>query len=135
MIDHVEASLAVRQESEARMRRFLADASHELRTPLASIAGYAELANRGATAVDLTRAWQRVSSEASRMTGLVEDLLLLARLDEGRPLESGEVDLTSLVAEAVWDARAAAGDSHRWQVRLPSRPVVVPGTRRGSARS
>ncbi|MFE2427547.1 sensor histidine kinase [Streptomyces sp. NPDC059373] len=127
MIEHVETSLAVRQQSEARMRRFLADASHELRTPLASIAGYAELANRGGSAIDLARAWQRVASEASRMTGLVEDLLLLARLDEGRPLESGEVDLTSLVAEAVWDARAAAGDGHRWQVRLPSGPAVVMG--------
>jgi two-component system OmpR family sensor kinase len=127
MIEHVEASLAVRQQSEARMRRFLADASHELRTPLASIAGYAELANRGGSAIDLARAWQRVASEASRMTGLVEDLLLLARLDEGRPLESGEVDLTSLVAEAVWDARAAEGDGHRWHVRLPSGPAVVMG--------
>ncbi|WTJ93132.1 HAMP domain-containing histidine kinase [Streptomyces sp. NBC_01537] len=134
MIDHVESSMAVRQQSEARMRRFLADASHELRTPLASIAGYAELANRGgrggpATAIDLTRAWQRVASEASRMTGLVEDLLLLARLDEGRPLRSAEVDLTSLVAEAVWDARAAAGDgdARHWQVRLPDGPVLVMG--------
>ena len=127
MIEPVETSMAVRQQSEARMRRFLADASHELRTPLASIAGYAELANRGGSAIDLARAWQRVASEASRMTGLVEDLLLLARLDEGRPLESGEVDLTSLVAEAVWDARAAAGDSHRWHVRLPARPALVMG--------
>lgn len=98
------------------MRRFLADAGHELRTPLASIAGYAELMNRG-TDVEPVLAWRRVSAESARMTGLVEDLLLLARLDEGRPLQSGEVDLAALVAEAVWDARAA-GSGHDWQLEL-----------------
>lgn len=82
MIDHVEASLAQRQRSEERMRRFLADASHELRTPLASIAGYAELMNRGPDRIEPTVAWRRVSAESARMTGLVEDLLLLARLDD-----------------------------------------------------
>lgn len=117
MIDHVESSLTERQRSEERMRRFLADASHELRTPLASIAGYAELMNRGTERIEATLAWRRVSAESARMTGLVEDLLLLARLDEGRPLESAEVDLAALVAEAVWDARAA-GDSHHWQLAL-----------------
>lgn len=107
LLDHVESSLAERQRSEERMRRFLADASHELRTPLASIAGYAELMNRGTDRIEPVLAWRRVSAESARMTGLVEDLLLLARLDEGRPLQSREVDLAALVAEAVWDARAA----------------------------
>ncbi|MFJ8509045.1 sensor histidine kinase [Streptomyces avermitilis] len=124
MIEHVESSLAERQRgeeemrrSEERMRRFLADASHELRTPLASIAGYAELMNRGTERIEPNLAWRRVSAESARMTGLVEDLLLLARLDEGRPLHSAEVDLAGLVAEAVWDARAA-GDTHDWQLAL-----------------
>ncbi|MDH6548098.1 ATP-binding protein [Streptomyces sp. SAI-041] len=130
LLDHVESSLAEQQRgeermqrseermrrSEERMRRFLADAGHELRTPLASIAGYAELMNRG-TDVEPVLAWRRVSAESARMTGLVEDLLLLARLDEGRPLQSGEVDLAALVAEAVWDARAA-GSGHDWQLEL-----------------
>ncbi|WP_328493364.1 HAMP domain-containing histidine kinase [Streptomyces sp. NBC_00414] len=117
MIDHVESSLAERQRSEERMRRFLADASHELRTPLASIAGYAELMNRGTERIEPALAWRRVSAESARMTGLVEDLLLLARLDEGRPLQSSEVDLAAVVAEAVWDARAAGG-GHDWQLAL-----------------
>lgn len=127
MIDHVEASLAQRQRSEERMRRFLADASHELRTPLASIAGYAELMNRGTDRIEPTLAWRRVSAESARMTGLVEDLLLLARLDDGRPLESAEVDLAALVAEAVWDARAA-GEDHNWQLALLlDAPALVTG--------
>ncbi|MFJ8106481.1 ATP-binding protein [Streptomyces sp. NPDC096132] len=133
MIDHVESSLAERQRSEERvrrseerMRRFLADASHELRTPLASIAGYAELMNRGTDRVAPDLAWRRVTAESARMTGLVEDLLLLARLDEGRPLQSAEVDLAALVAEAVWDARAAGGD-HDWQLELclDTSPLVL----------
>lgn len=107
MIDHVESSLSERQRTEERMRRFLSDASHELRTPLASIAGYAELMNRGTDRIEPVLAWRRVSAESARMTGLVEDLLLLARLDEGRPLQSAEVDMAALVAETVWDARAA----------------------------
>ncbi|MFF4396233.1 ATP-binding protein [Streptomyces sp. NPDC001480] len=127
MIDHVEASLAERRRSEERTRRFLADASHELRTPLASIAGYAELMNRGAGRIEPVLAWRRVSAESARMTGLVEDLLLLARLDEGRPLHSAEVDLARLVAEAVWDARAAGGE-HVWQLELRlDAPALVVG--------
>ncbi|MFJ7077484.1 sensor histidine kinase [Streptomyces sp. NPDC098781] len=117
MIDHVESSLTARQRTEERMRRFLADASHELRTPLASIAGYAELMNRGTDRIEPVLAWRRVSAESARMTGLVEDLLLLARLDEGRPLHAAEVDMAALVAEAVWDARAA-GTGHDWQLEL-----------------
>ncbi|WP_406441746.1 HAMP domain-containing histidine kinase [Streptomyces sp. NBC_00631] len=124
MIDHVESSLAERQRSEEqvrrseeRMRRFLADASHELRTPLASIAGYAELMNRGTDRIEPDLAWRRVNAESARMRSLVEDLLLLARLDEGRPLQAAEVDMAALVAEAVWDARAA-GAGHVWQLEL-----------------
>jgi signal transduction histidine kinase len=127
LLDHVESSLAERQRSEERMRRFLADASHELRTPLASIAGYAELMNRGTDRIEPVLAWRRVSAESARMTGLVEDLLLLARLDEGRPLQSREVDLAALVAEAVWDARAAGG-GHDWQLELRlDAPALVTG--------
>ena len=126
MIDHVESSLTARRRTEERMRRFLADASHELRTPLASIAGYAELMNRGTDRIEPLLAWRRVSAESTRMTGLVEDLLLLARLDEGRPLQSTEVDVAGLVAEAVWDARAAGG-THDWQfeLRLDASPSVL----------
>ncbi|MFI0510139.1 ATP-binding protein [Streptomyces sp. WSLK1-5] len=134
LLDQVESSLAERRRgeermrsSEERMRRFLADASHELRTPLASIAGYAELMNRGTDRVEPLLAWRRVSAESARMTGLVEDLLLLARLDEGRPLDSREVDVTALVAEAVWQARMAA-DSHDWQLELSlDEPALVAG--------
>ncbi|ELP62005.1 sensor histidine kinase [Streptomyces turgidiscabies] len=127
MIDHVESSLAERQAGEERMRRFLSDASHELRTPLASIAGYAELMNRGTQRIEPTLAWRRVSAESARMTGLVEDLLLLARLDEGRPLQSAEVDLAAVVAESVWDARAA-GEHHNWQLALLlDSPALVAG--------
>ncbi|MCZ4507638.1 ATP-binding protein [Streptomyces sp. ActVer] len=134
MIDHVESSLAERQRgeeeirrSEERVRRLLADASHELRTPLAAIAGYAELMNRGAGMIEPTLAWRRVSAESARMTGLVEDLLLLARLDEGRPPRAAEADLAALVAEAVWDARAAGRD-HDWQLGLVlDTPALVVG--------
>ncbi|WP_416973241.1 sensor histidine kinase [Streptomyces sp. 4F14] len=127
LIERVEVSLGERQRSEERMRRFLADASHELRTPLASIAGYAELMGQGVASIAPGLAWERVSAQSARMTGLVEDLLLLARLDEGRPLERGEVNLATLVAEAVWDARAAGG-SHEWGLALRmAGPAVVVG--------
>ncbi|MBK3639294.1 cell wall metabolism sensor histidine kinase WalK [Streptomyces sp. MBT33] len=130
MIDHVETSLAERQRSEERMRRFLADAGHELRTPLASIAGYAELMNRGTDRVEPVLAWRTVSAESARMTGLVEDLLLLARLDGGRPLEQAEVDLAAVAAEAVWQARAS-DDDHHWQLalHLDDAPALVTGDR------
>lgn len=88
LLGHVEAALSARHASETRVRRFVADASHELRTPLAAISGYAELTRRIRDAVpaDVAYAMQRVEAESSRMTALVEDLLLLARLDAGRPL-------------------------------------------------
>jgi two-component system OmpR family sensor kinase len=128
MIDHVSAALAARHASETRVRQFVADASHELRTPLASIRGYAELTRRGKEVVppDTAYALGRIESEAGRMTGMVEDLLLLARLDAGRPLEREPLDLSPLVVDAVRDAHAA-GPGHRWQVDVPDDPVIVQG--------
>ena len=128
MLGHVESALAARQESETRVRQFVADASHELRTPLASIRGYAELTRRGREDIgpDTRHALGRVESEAGRMTGLVEDLLLLARLDAGRPLEGTEVDLSPLVVDAVSDARALGSD-HQWRLELPDEPALVHG--------
>ena len=128
MLEHVASALAARQASETRVRTFVADASHELRTPLASIRGYAELTRRHRPDLppDVARALERVESESVRMTGLVEDLLLLARLDAGRPLASAPVDLDRIVVDLVGDAHAAAPD-HRWSLRLPEGPVVVRG--------
>ncbi|NMI00588.1 sensor histidine kinase [Pseudonocardia acidicola] len=128
MLDNVGGALEARQESEMRLRQFIADASHELRTPLAAIRGYAELTRRDGPAVprDTAYALIRISSQAERMTTLVEDLLLLARLDAGRPLERAPVDLTRLVLDAVSDAHAA-GPGHRWQLALPDEPVTILG--------
>jgi two-component system, OmpR family, sensor kinase len=135
MLGHVEDALATRQASEARLRasesrlrQFVADASHELRTPLASIRGHAELALRAHKRQPsaLANALARVDSEAIRMSGLVDDLLLLARLDAGRPLASEPVDLTRIVMETTDDARAA-GPDHRWLLELPDEPVVLSG--------
>jgi two-component system OmpR family sensor kinase len=126
MLDHVGAALEARQDSEMQLRQFVADASHELRTPLAAIRGYAELTRRGPLSDEATYSLSRISSQAERMTTLVEDLLLLARLDAGRPLERTDVDLTRLVLDAVSDAHAA-GPSHRWQLDLPEEPVTVSG--------
>ncbi|MBO0517400.1 sensor histidine kinase [Streptomyces beijiangensis] len=128
MLGHVGSALAVRQESEMRVRQFVADASHELRTPLASIRGYAELTRRGReeTGPDTRHALGRIESEASRMTGLVEDLLLLARLDAGRPLSYESTDLSPLVVDALSDARAA-GQDHKWRLELPDDPANVLG--------
>ncbi|MFJ8406026.1 ATP-binding protein [Streptomyces microflavus] len=134
MLGHVGSALAVRQESEMRVRQFVADASHELRTPLASIRGYAELTRRvtGREPSDsgsVTRhALGRIESEADRITGLVEDLLLLARLDAGRPLSYESTDLLPLVVDAVSDARvadaAAEADAlHHWRLDLPDEPA------------
>lgn len=117
MLAQIEQSFAVREASEERMRQFVSDASHELRTPLAAVRGYAELFRQGAVTKpeDVAGAMRRIEDEAIRMGGLVEDLLLLTRLDSQRPLEKGPVDLTVLAADAVQDARAL--DSTR-QVRL-----------------
>ncbi|MCI2238996.1 HAMP domain-containing histidine kinase [Paenibacillus sp. TRM 82003] len=128
LLDHVGSALRARHASEQRVRQFVADASHELRTPLAAIRGYAELArrNRESVPADVAHALRRVESEAVRMTGLVEDLLLLARLDSGRPLERESVDLTMTVLDAVSDARVA-GPEHTWRLDLPEEAVEVPG--------
>ena len=128
MLGHVGDALAIRHASETRVRQFVADASHELRTPLAAIRGYAELTRRHRDAVppDVAHALGRVESESARMTTLVDDLLLLARLDSGRPLDRDPVDLSGLVVDAVNDAHAA-GREHRWLLNLPDEPVTVPG--------
>lgn len=128
MLGHVEEALVSREQSENRVRQFVADASHELRTPLASIRGYSELTRRGGYELpdDVVRSLGRIESESIRMTSLVEDLLLLARLDAGRELVLGDVDLTPLVVDAVSDAHAA-GPDHVWGLDAPETPVVVLG--------
>jgi two-component system OmpR family sensor kinase len=127
MLDHIAAALSARQASETRVRQFVADASHELRTPLAAIRGYTELAQRiGDDPEAVAHAMSRVASETARITRLVEDLLLLARLDSGRPLEREQVDLSRLAVDAVSDAHVA-GPDHQWELDLPEEPVVVPG--------
>jgi len=128
MLYHVERALGRRAASEARLRRFAADASHELRTPLSAIRGYSELAlrHRGPVPEDVAHALRRIQSESERMTVLVDDLLLLARLDAGRPLEREPVDLSRLAIETISDARVARAD-HRWQLDLPDEPVLVAG--------
>jgi two-component system OmpR family sensor kinase len=127
MLDHIAAALSARQASETRVRQFVADASHELRTPLAAIRGYTELTQRmGDDREAVAHAMGRVASETERMTRLVEDLLLLARLDSGRPLEREPVDLSRLALDAVSDAHVA-GPDHQWELDLPDEPVVVAG--------
>ena len=128
MLDHVDTALETRQASENKVRQFVADASHELRTPLASIRGYSELTRRSGQELppDTIHAISRIESESVRMTGLVEDLLLLARLDEGRELEHEPVDLTRLLVDVVSDAHAA-GPGHTWDLDLPEEPVLAAG--------
>ena len=128
MLGHIASALSARESSEQKLRTFVADASHELRTPLASIRGYAELTRRGGHDLpdDVVHALGRVESESVRMTSLVEDLLLLARLDDGRSLESAPVDLTRILADSVSDAHAASQD-HDWIFQAPDEPVIVPG--------
>ncbi|MDO4901009.1 cell wall metabolism sensor histidine kinase WalK [Actinomyces sp.] len=121
LLGHVDDALAARQRSETQVRQFVADASHELRTPLASIRGYTELIQRSGADTSLpeeaVHALERVHSESVRMTALVEDLLLLARLDAGRELERDEVDLVEILVDTVADARAA-GPDHVWELDL-----------------
>ncbi len=130
MLAHVETSLEARHRSEQQVRQFVADASHELRTPLATIAGYTELARRrpddGPVDSIVRTALGKVEEESARMTSLVEDMLLLARLDAGRPLDRAPVDLTRLLLEAVSDARVVAPD-HQWRLDLPDQPLEVIG--------
>ncbi|BBY82562.1 two-component sensor histidine kinase [Mycolicibacterium pulveris] len=128
MLDRIASALSARHASETRVRQFVADASHELRTPLAAIRGYTELAQRkrGDVPDDVAHAMSRVESEADRMTHLVEDMLLLARLDTGRPLEREQVDLSRLILDTVSDAHIA-GPDHHWSLDLPEEPVMVVG--------
>ncbi|MGH8982125.1 MAG: histidine kinase dimerization/phospho-acceptor domain-containing protein, partial [Acidimicrobiales bacterium] len=117
MLAQIETAFAEKSESEARLRQFVGDASHELRTPLTSIRGYAELLRKGVLAdgAERERALERVEREAGRMGGLVDDLLLLARLDQGRPLERVPVELRRICRDAVGDAQLAD----------PARPIEL----------
>ena len=110
MLSQIEAAFAERTESNNRLRRFIADASHELRTPLTSIRGYSEMLRRGANESpnDAELARRRIEDESVRMSTLVDDMLLIARLDQGRPLERKPVDLTTIATDAADDARAVA---------------------------
>ncbi|MEX2552210.1 MAG: HAMP domain-containing sensor histidine kinase [Actinomycetota bacterium] len=112
MMERIEAAFEERRASESRLRRFIADASHELRTPLTSIRGYAELFRSGAGSnpEDLAKSMRRIEEESSRMGSLVEEMLLLARLDQDPQLEQSEVDLAALAADAVHDAQAVQPD-------------------------
>lgn len=116
MLGRIESSFAAQEASERRLRQFVADASHELRTPLTSIRGYAELFRSGAASdpEGLARVMARIESEGARMGSLIEDLLLLARLDQGRPLRSEPVDLVALTRDALSDMHAVD----------PERPLV-----------
>ena len=128
MIGHIAGAMQARERSEQKVRQFVADASHELRTPLASVRGYAELTRRigGDLPEDVVYAMGRFESESMRMTSMVEDLLLLARLDEGREIQFDDVDLTGLVLDSVNDAHAASPD-HVIEVDVPEEPVEVSG--------
>ncbi|WP_236651945.1 sensor histidine kinase [Streptacidiphilus neutrinimicus] len=128
MLGHVEDALAQRQAVEERLREFAADASHELRTPVAAIRGHAELALRSPepTPESVRHSLRRIEAESQRMGAIVEDLLLLARLDAGRPLAAAEVDLTRVALDSVSDARAV-GPDHTWQLELPEEPLLVRG--------
>jgi two-component system OmpR family sensor kinase len=128
MLGQIEKAFHAREASETRLRRFVADASHELRTPLSAVRAYAELFARGAASRpdDLERSMDGISRESERMSVLVEDLLLLARLDEGRPLEHEQVELDEVVREAVETARAV--DPER-QLDVELEPIRVIGDR------
>ncbi|MFC7431257.1 MULTISPECIES: sensor histidine kinase [unclassified Agrococcus] len=128
MLEHIESSLEARAASERKVRQFVADASHELRTPLAAVQGYAEITRKhDASLSDEAReSLGRIEAAATRMATLVNDLLLLARLDEGTEVDRGAVDLSLLVIDAVADAQAA-GPGHPIALELPEEPVEVVG--------
>ena len=132
MLTRIESSFAVREASEERMRQFVADASHELRTPLATVRGYAELYRQGAVRDDAAvgSAMERIEAESTRMSGLVEDLLTLARIDDVPVVETTQVDLTVLAADAVADARVRAPERRISLLGLdgPVAPTPVRGT-------
>ncbi|MFG2695981.1 sensor histidine kinase [Kitasatospora sp. NPDC048407] len=128
MLGHIGDALTRRQQVEERLRAFAADASHELRNPVAAVRGHAELALRhpGPVPEPVRHSLERITAESQRMGTVVEDLLLLARLDAGRPLAVEDVDLTRIALDCTADARAAA-PQHRWLLELPAEPVTVPG--------
>ena len=128
MLARIESSFRAQEASERKLRRFVADASHELRTPLAAVRAYAELYDRGAAERpdDLERSMRGIGRESERMSLLVDDLLLLARLDDGRPLEREPVRLDEVVNEAVETARAVDPDR---SIELDAEPAVVAGDR------
>ncbi len=127
MLDNVFSALQARQKSETKVRRFVADASHELRTPLTAIRGYTELLRMTETlSPDGRNSVARVEAQSKRMGTLVEDLLLLARLDEGRPLALKELDLTEVIVECVSDIRVM-GTDHLWKLDVPSEPLRIRG--------
>ncbi len=128
MLHQIEGAFDQRQASEDRLRRFIADASHELRTPLTSIRGYTELYRSGAVAEGdgLADAMRRIEGESVRMGELVDDMLLLARLDQGRPLDADPVDVAALARDSVSDARAVEPD-RPIALQVPDAPVVVAG--------
>ncbi len=128
MLNHIEEAFEARSLSERRVRQFVADASHELRTPLAAVRGYAEITRKHERELgeDSRASLERIEAAAQRMQALVDDLLLLARLDEGRELVRGEVDLSLLVVEAVADAQAA-GRAHPITLEMPEEPLTVAG--------
>jgi two-component system, OmpR family, sensor kinase len=127
MLAQLEMGFGEREASKARLEQFVADASHELRTPVTAIRGYAELYRNGGLQSDdeLERAMTRIEGESTRMGRLVDDLLLLARMDEQQPLELADVDLTDIAADAVADARAV--DAARPVTLEAPGPVVVRG--------
>ncbi|MDQ2852947.1 MAG: HAMP domain-containing histidine kinase [Actinomycetota bacterium] len=128
MLDRMREAMASRDDTEAQLRRFIADASHELRTPLATIRAHAEYGATGPEAIPVhtADALTGIQTATDRMGTLVADLLLLARLDAGRPLQHGPVDLTRLVLDTVSDARTASPE-HRWELDLPEEAVTVDG--------
>ncbi len=132
MLTRIESSFAVREASEERMRQFVADASHELRTPLATVRGYAELYRQGAVpdSAAVGQAMERIEAESTRMSGLVEDLLTLARIDDAPAVEKTQIDLTVLAADAVADARVRAPERRISLLGLdgPVAPTMVRGT-------
>ncbi|WP_271395719.1 sensor histidine kinase [Neomicrococcus lactis] len=129
LLDNVDQALTVRQRSELQMRNFAADASHELRTPLAAVRGYSELIRATEhLSEDGEKSIQRVLDQSDRMSALVENLLLLARLDQGQKPKEEPVDLSILVAESVQDQRIASAD-HQWKIQLPESSVTVRGDR------
>ena len=128
MLDQIGQALTERQRSEDRLRQFLADASHELRTPLAVVRSHSELIEQQAHELpgSVSHSLDRIESAAARMSRLVDDLFLLARLDSGQPLRRDPVDLSRLAVDSMADARVT-GPDHRWSLELPDHPVIVTG--------